>query len=170
LYIRHGLTLDPLISGGPQEHGLRAGTENVPAIAGFGLAAHLATAETAREQERLQGLKAMLWDGLRAGIQGIHLNGAWECSVAHTLSVSCEGVSGEAVMMALDLAGIAVSTGAACASGALEPSHVLEAMCCGRERCRGALRISMGYRTSTRDIEILLAHLPRVIARLRATS
>ncbi len=167
LYVRSGVPFVPIMQGGHQEWDRRPGTENVAGIAGLGLAVTEAIRDQAAEAARLARLRLALWDGLRAAVPGILLNGATEDSLPNTLNVSFEGVDGEAVMIALDLAGIAVSTGSACTVGAVEPSHVLEAMCFGRERCQGAIRISIGYRTTEDDIRRTIDVLPPTVARLR---
>ena len=168
LYVREGTRLEPVLVGGPQESGRRAGTENVAGIAGLAAAVTTAVREQAAEAERLGVLKRRLWDGLRERVVAVAVNGSFANSTANTLNVSFEGAGGEGLMMALDDEGIAVSTGAACAVGGGEPSHVLEAMCLGRDRCRGAIRFSMGKGTTAEQIERALEIIPRAVARLRA--
>lgn len=167
LYVRTGVPFVPLMQGGHQEWDRRPGTENVAGIAGLGLAVTEAVREQAAESARQARLRIALWDGLRTSVSGIELNGTVDHSLPNTLNVSFEGVDGEAAMIALDLAGMAVSTGSACTVGAVEPSHVLEAMCYGRERCQGAIRISIGYRTTDEEIRRTVEALPPVVARLR---
>ena len=167
LYIREGTAIESILHGGHQEFDQRPGTENVAAIAGCGVAVQLAVRAQAAESARLGRLKTMLWEGLCGEAGGVVLNGSFDGSVTNTLNVSFDGVDAEAAMIALDLEGVAVSTGSACAVGAVEPSHVLEAMCFERERCRGALRFSMGFRTTEAEIREALEVIARVIRRLR---
>lgn len=167
LFIRRGAVCRPLLLGGPQERGLRAGTENVPAIAAFGVAAKLAAETLAKEQRRLRLLRDRLWETLAAACPDLLRNGSSATCVANTLNVSLPGLDGPTLMMALDGEGIAVSTGAACAVGAAEPSHVLEAMCFGRERCRSALRFSLGYGTTDDEIERAGEVTAQLVKRMR---
>lgn len=169
LFIRRGVACLPLFRGGPQERNLRAGTENVPAIAAFGAIAELTVTTMAEEQQRLCRLRNRLWESLAAACPGILRNGSLETCVANTLNVSFPGIDGPTLMMALDGDGIAVSTGAACAVGAAEPSHVLEAMCLGRDRCRGSLRFSLGHGTTADEIARVTDILPRLVKRMRET-
>ena len=168
LYLRRGIEYLPLFYGGPQERNRRPGTENVPAIAAFGTALTLAVEQQPAEQIRLRELRNSLWNGIRAECPGVITNGDPALSVTNTLNIAFDGVAGESLMMALDGEGVSVSTGAACSVGATSPSHVLEAMCCGRSRCRASIRFSLGYATTTGEIEAVLEILPRVIARIRA--
>ena len=167
LFIRNGIVCRPLLRGGPQERGLRAGTENVPAIAAFGVAAELVTRNMAVEQGRIRALRDLLWERLAGACPGILRNGSVESCVANTLNISFPGLDGPTLMMARDGGGIAVSTGAACAVGAAEPSHVLEAMCFGRDRCRGSLRFSLGYGTTAQEIGRVADVVPRLVQRMR---
>ena len=142
LYVRRGTPMQSLVRGGSQERNRRAGTENVAGIVGFGRAAEIARAELAREQARLGALRERL-QGLLLAIPGARVNGA-EPRVPNTTNVSFEGADAFGVLMALDLAGIAVSTGAACAAGAAEPSHVLLAMGLPEALVQSSLRFSLG--------------------------
>lgn len=167
LYVRPGAALAPLLHGGTQERGRRAGTENVPAIAGFGAACDAARAELAESALRLTRLRDSLWAGLARAIPDIVRNGGPEHVLPHVLDVSFPGASGEALVEALDLEGIAVSTGAACHSGSTEPSPVLLAMGVSEELARAALRFSLGPSNDSAQIERVLARLPDVVARVR---
>ena len=167
LYVRRGLFVAPLLRGGPQERRRRAGTENVPGIVGFGAACAAAEADLEERSARLGALREQLWQGIAAKIPEAHQNGSTEHRVPHTLSVSFAGADGEALVAALDLEGIAVASGAACASGSTEPSHVLVAMGLSRHLGAGAIRVSLGFDTGADDVERLLEVLPDVVARVR---
>ena len=166
LYVRKGTRLAPVLVGGPHERERRAGTENVPAIVGFARAVEMAVAAQPAESRRLASLKAALWDGL-GEIPGIHLNGDLAASLPNTLNVSVAELSGEDLMQVLDLAGIAVSTGSACAVGASKPSHVIEAMGDAGVRGCGPLRISMGYRTTESEVGECIEQIRTAVSRLR---
>lgn len=167
LYVRPGVGLTPLFRGGSQEKGRRPGTENVPGIVGFGAACCAAQADLAPAHARHERLREQLWAGLHAALPDAVRNGAREHSLAHTLNVSFPGVSGEALVEALDLEGIAVATGAACHAGSTEPSHVLAAMGLSREIGTSAIRFSLGPGIDEVAIARVLEVLPRVVARVR---
>lgn len=167
LYVKKGVRLAPLLQGGFQERGLRAGTENVPGIVGFGHAMEIAHRNLEIENLRIRELRDFLERGLQERIPGVILHGDPDHRVANTLNVAFEGVSGETALIALDREGIAVSAGSACASGALEPSHVLLAMGIGREEAKSSLRFSLGRGTQRTDIDQVLEKLPGIIERLR---
>jgi cysteine desulfurase len=166
LYVRAGTRLAPRLRGGPQEWGLRPGTENVAAIAAFARAVELAVAAQPGEAGRLADLKKMLWSAL-SDLPGIHLNGDAAHSLPNTLNVSFEDLGGEDLMQQLDLDGVAVSTGSACAAGADKPSHVIEAMGVAAARSCGPLRISMGYRTTAEEVERCAELVRKAVAQLR---
>jgi cysteine desulfurase len=167
LYVRQGLELEPLITGGPQEQGRRGGTEPVAAIVGLGRAAQLALAAMSTEMPRLAALRDRLERGVLASIAEVRVNGATAPRLPTTSSLSFRGVDGQSLAVALDLKGIAVSTGSACSSGSLEPSHVLVAMGLAEEWLRGAVRFSLGRGNTPEDVDALLHILPPVVARLR---
>jgi cysteine desulfurase len=152
LYVRRGTRLKPLLRGGSQERNRRAGTENVAGLVGLGEAARLARAEREEQAARVGGLRDALERGLLA-IPGARRNGDGP-RVPNTVNVSFDGIEAESLLMALDLAGVAVSTGAACAAGAVEPSHVLRAMGLPPERVQGSLRFSLGRSNTAREVEI----------------
>ena len=167
LWARRGTALTSLLTGGPQERGRRAGTENVAGIVGFGVAARLARAELA-----LAGATAALvdrlWAGIVATIPGAVRHGPRAGSrLPNTLNVRFDGCAGESLLVLLDLAGIAVSLGSACAAGSAEPSHVLLAMGLDREAARSAIRMSVGPSTTEADVDRTLAVLPRLVAQVR---
>lgn len=170
LYIHKNTPFCPLIRGGHQENGRRAGTENTLGIVGFGKAVELRKAEMAAEYERLLSYKEKLKEGLQSKIEHIHFNGHPEDCLANTLNVSFPGAEGEAILLYLDLAGIAVSTGSACASGSLDPSHVLLGIGVPIEYAHGSIRISMGRDTAEEDIDYMIEVLPGIIKRIRSMS
>ncbi len=170
LYVRRGAPFCSLIRGGHQEKGRRAGTENTLGIVGFGKAVELRAVEMAEEAERLRAMKAALRQGIEAQIPDVHFSGHPTDALPGTLNVSFDGAEGEAILLYLDMAGIAVSTGSACASGSLDPSHVLLAIGLPVERAHGSIRISMGRCNTMEDVEYVLATLPEVIATVRRMS
>ena len=167
LYVRAGSRFKSLLKGGPQERRRRAGTENVPGIVGFGAACAAAARDLEQRAHRLGALRDRLWEGIEAQIPDAHAHGSPEHRLSHVLSVSFAGSDGEALVQALDLEGIAVAAGAACASGSLEPSHVLLAMGIAPEIGGGAIRISLGFDTRPGDIDRLLEVLPGIVERVR---
>lgn len=170
LYVRKGAPLEPLIRGGHQERGLRAGTYNNSGVFGFGKAAELALRDLdsfARETKRL---RTLLRDGLVARVPNIKVNGHPLEVLPNTLNVSFPGAEGEAILLSLDLMGIQASTGSACASGSLDPSHVLMATGVGPELAHGSIRFSLGRLTTEEDVRYALDVVPPIIARLRAMS
>ncbi|GAB1481685.1 aminotransferase class V-fold PLP-dependent enzyme [Treponema sp.] len=170
LYVRKGAPLEPLIRGGHQEHGYRAGTYNNGGIFGFGKAAELAMQELASYGEKTRRQRTALRDGLLEKIPNIRINGHTLSVLPNTLNVSFPGAEGEAILLSLDILGIQASTGSACASGSLEPSHVLMATGVGPELAHGSIRFSLGRDTKDEDIRYVLENVPPVIARLRAMS
>lgn len=167
LFVRAPVTLEPVLHGGGQERGLRSGTHNVAGIAGFGVAAEIAAKEVHEKSDRLLALRDRLLDGVRAIVPDVVVNGGMEHRVAGNLNVCIPGTDGETMLLLLDQAGIACSSGSACASGALDPSHVLLALGVPKKLAKGSLRFSLG-RTSTReDVDAVLAALPEVVERAR---
>ncbi|MCC6712182.1 MAG: cysteine desulfurase [Candidatus Dadabacteria bacterium] len=171
LYVRDGLarrlTLAPLIHGGGQERGLRSGTENVPAVAGLGKAAELALGELAPDRERVGRLRDELLARISSGAGGVTLNGQPDGMVRNTLNLSFEGVNGGSLAMALDLEGIAVSTGSACSEGNVDPSHVLLAMGLTRKEAHSSVRFSLGRFTTREEIEHAAAAVVSAVKRIR---
>ncbi len=170
LYIKKGTPFCPLIRGGHQEKGRRAGTENTLGIVGFGKAAEMRKKEMGEEAKRLERLKAFLRQGIEDSISQVWFMGNPNHSLPGTLNVSFEGVEGEAILLYLDLEGIAVSTGSACASGSLDPSHVILATGLPREYAHGSIRISMGRDTTPKEIEYTIDAFKTVIKKLRKMS
>ena len=154
--------------GGGQERGRRAGTENVAAIAGFGAACAEAARRVRDAMPRLARLRDRLERLLRERIEGLRVNGGGAPRIPNTLSVVIGGIEGEAALLLLDKEGIAVSTGSACSSGTLEPSHVLKAMGLGASRAQSSLRFSLGSATNDADIDRVVAVLPGLVQKLRA--
>ncbi len=170
LYVHRGVPFCPLIHGGHQEQGRRAGTENTLGIIGLGKAVEMRALEMEEEEKRLGEFKVLLKNGIVDSIPDVYFNGHPTDSLASTLNMSFEGAEGESILLYLDLEGIAVSTGSACASGSLDPSHVLMATGVPVERAHGSVRISMGRQTSMEDIEYVLEKLPPIIAKIREMS
>ncbi len=170
LYVRKGTKLMPLMQGGEQEKRRRAGTENVPAIVGLGKAVELAGQEMDKEVERLAGLRDKLITGLLEKIDHIQLNGHPTRRLPNNVNVSVDFVEGESMLLNLDLEGICASTGSACSSASLEPSHVLLALGLSPEQAHGSLRFTLGRENSEEDIERVLDVLPGIIDKLRAMS
>ena len=167
LYVREGVTLVPLLRGGGQESNRRAGTEAVALLAGFGAAAELAVLELPAEGARLRALRDRLEEDLSGRIPGLRFHGRPDRRLPNTASVGVAGCRGEEMVMALDLEGIAVSTGSACSAGTVRPSHVLEAMGCSPEEARSTLRISLGRGTTEEDLLRLAESLCGIVARIR---
>ena len=168
LWIRRGVRLTAHMTGGRHERNRRAGTENVPGIVGLGVAAAVASAKLRQEAERIAALRDRLEAGILSGVPGTQVNGAREPRVPNTTNVSFEGVEAESLLIGLDLEGIAVSTGSACSSGTLEPSHVLRAMGFSAHRTQNSIRFSLGAGNTVDDVDDALDRLPRVVEKLRA--
>jgi cysteine desulfurase len=170
LYARSGVPFCPLIRGGHQEAGRRAGTENTLGIAGFAAAVRARSREMDGEHRRMLRLRSKLVDGIRESIPDVRFNGDMEHCIPAALNVSFPGAEGESILLYLDLEGIEVSTGSACASGSLDPSHVLQAMELPEVCLHGSIRISMGRGTTGDDLDRVLEVLPPIIRRIRDMS
>ncbi len=170
LYIRKGTPLEPLLYGGHHERDHRPGTENVAGIVGLGKAAKLARESLAEESRRIAALRDRLEQGSLADVPQARVNGSRAFRTPNTSNMSFPFVEGEALVIALDLKGIACSTGAACSSGAVEPSHVLTAIGLRAEEARASLRFSLGRSTTQEDVDFALAVIPGVVERLRELS
>ena len=168
LWVRRGTRLTSQTTGGKQERNRRAGTENVPAIVGFGAAAQLALDKSPAETNRVAALRDRLERGILTGMPRTMVNGDPTRRVANTCNVSFDRVEAESLLIALDLDGIAVSTGSACSSGALEPSHVLRAMGFSPHRTQNSIRFSLGLGNTTSEVDRVVAVLPGIVDRLRA--
>jgi cysteine desulfurase len=170
LFIRKGTQLEPMLYGGSHERSRRAGTENVPGIVGFGKAAELALAGFDGGYDlKMAAMRDRLERELLA-IEACGLNGEGAPRVPNTTNIYFDGIEGEALVIALDLKGLAVSTGAACSSGALEPSHVLTAMGLSRERAKASIRFSLGKQNTPEDVDLALGLVPATVSRLRDLS
>jgi cysteine desulfurase len=167
LVVRGGLAFDPVLCGGPQEGRRRGGTENVAGIVGLGVACELAERELSERTTRYARLQDRLWEGILAKIPRVRRNGSAVRVLPNTLNVEFEAAAGEVLLQALDLEGVAVSSGAACASGSIEPSHVLAAMGRSAQAARGSLRLSVGHGVDAAQIDRVLALLPDLVERAR---
>lgn len=171
LYVRKGTQLKPLFYGGRHEHSRRAGTENVPGIVGLGKAAEIAMEGFARgDDKQISALRDRLQRGILEKVEDAAVNGEGAPRVPNTSNLYFDHIDGEAMVIALDLKGLAVSTGAACSSGAIEPSHVLTAMGLTPDRARASIRFSLGKQNTDEDIDLALALIPETVSRLRELS
>ena len=168
LWLKRGVRLVPPTNGGKQERNRRAGTENVPALVGLGVAADVAMRKLASEGDRLGALRDRLEAGVLARVPGSERNGAASPRVPNTTNISIERVESESLLIGLDLAGIAVSSGSACSSGTLEPSHVLKAMGLSHGRTLGSIRFSLGASNTEADIDRVIEVLPPLVEKLRS--
>lgn len=169
LYVRGGVKVEPILHGGGHERGLRSGTENVPGIVGFGKAAELGIKEILKESKRLESLRNMLIKGA-LGIEKSQLTGHPKHRLPHNASFIFSFIEGEALLLSLDDAGIAGSTGSACSSKSLEPSHVLLACGLRPEQAHGSLRLTLGRQNTKEDVKYVLDVLPKSVERLRKIS
>jgi len=170
LYIRRGTKVKPLVLGGHQERGRRAGTENVPYIVGLGLACELAGKKLEEENTRVKALRDRLEKGILESCPGARLNGDPAARLPNTTNISFDYIEGEAILLMLDDRGICASTGSACASGSLEPSHVLRAMQVDGVAVHGSIRFSLSTYNTEEDVDIVLTELPKIVHRLRELS
>ena len=170
LYIRRGTRVGTFMDGGAQERGRRAGTENVPGIVGLGRAIEVATADIEGHSRRLAAMRDRLIRGILDDIPDTRLNGHPVERLANNVSVAFRYVEGESILLLLDALGIAASTGSACTSASLEPSHVLTACGLPHEEAHGSLRLTLGSRNTEEDVDYVLSVLPGVIGRLRDIS
>jgi len=169
LYVRKGVRYLPYVIGGGQEHGRRGGTENVASMAGFGRAAEMALANLSDEQTRVRKLRDRMETELLKRIPHSVRTGDREARVPNTSNVSFDGVEAGDVLKALDQLGICASSGSACTTGSLEPSHVLTAMGISAARARGSVRFSLGLYNQEPDVDYVVEHVPQVIAKLRGS-
>ncbi|HUG82321.1 MAG TPA: cysteine desulfurase family protein [Bryobacterales bacterium] len=170
LYVRKGTVLEPVAFGGRHERGRRPGTENVPGIVGLGKAAELARANLASESARLAALRDRLERGILERIEHVTVNGGGRERTPNTTNIRFDSIEGEAMVIALDLKGVAVSSGAACSSGAVEPSHVLTAIGLSADQARSSIRFSLGKQNTEADVEALIEALAGVVGHLRKLS
>lgn len=170
LYVRTGVRLKNLIEGGAQERSKRAGTENLPAIVGMGKAIELICAEMEEENARLTAMRDRMIKGILEKIPDARLNGHPTKRLPGNVNVSIRFIEGEALLLSLDMAGIAGSSGSACTSGSLDPSHVLLAIGLPHEIAHGSLRLTLGRFNTEHDVDVVLEQLPKIVERLRAMS
>ena len=168
LYVRRGTRMQPILTGGKHERNRRAGTENTAAIAGMGVAARQAVQKLETEAGRLAALRDRLESGILAAVPGTVVNGGSSLRVPNTTNISFDRVEAESLLIALDLEGIAVSTGSACSSGTLEPSHVLKAMGLPVHRTQNSLRFSLGLFSTQVEVDRVVETLPRLVDKLRS--
>ena len=167
LYVRAGTPVEALIHGGGQERGLRSGTLNVASIAGFGVAAEIAAAEVEVKGDRLRALRDRLLEGIRAAVGDVRVNGSLDQRIPGNLNISVPHTEGETLILLLDRAGIAASSGSACASGAIDPSHVLSAIGVPKDIAIGSLRLSLGRSSTDEDVDAVLRELPAIVTAAR---
>jgi len=167
LWVRRGIRLVPQLTGGRQERNRRGGTENVSGIAGLGVAATIAREKLAASGAKIAALRDRFESGVLASVPGTAVNGERDARVPNTTNISFDGIDAESLLIALDLEGVAISTGSACSSGSLEPSHVLRAMGLPMSRTRNSLRFSLGPATTSAEIDFVLDVLPALVTKLR---
>ena len=170
LYVKNGVKIEPILAGGNQERGLRAGTINVPAIVGFGKAIEIATRDLVINQKKLKSIRNYFLSKVAENITDVQVNGHPFQKVQGTVNISFQFVEAEALLTLLDMAGIAVSTGSACTSGSTLPSHVLKAMGLSTELAKGAIRFSFGKSTTKEDVDYIVEKLTESVAKLRELS
>lgn len=170
LFVKRGVRLVPLIHGGHHERNRRGGTENVAGIVGMGKAAEIALRDMDKEIEHLKALRDRLEKGMAERVQHIKVNGHADKRLPNTANISFEFVEGESLLLNLDMKGIAASSGSACTSGSLEPSHVLIAMGLTHELSHGSVRFSLGKSNTAEEIDFLLGTMPPIVERMRAMS
>lgn len=170
LFARRGIRFDPIVHGGHHERNKRAGTENVPGIAGLGKACEIAASGMAEEEPRIRGLRDRLWQGIQGAVTELRLNGHPDQRLSGTLNFSVQYVEGESMLLKLDQEQICASSGSACTSGSLEPSHVLLAMGLPHDLAHGSLRFSLGRFNTRSDVDRVIEVLPSIVDQLRAIS
>ena len=170
LWAKRGIRLSPFLSGGKQERNRRAGTENVPGAVGMGVAATLAARKMDAEAARLSALRDRLENGILSAVPNTEVNGSRDARVPNTTNISFDRIEAESLLIALDLEGVAVSTGSACSSGTLEPSHVLKAMNLSSHRAQNSIRFSLGASNNEEQIDRVVEILPRIVSKLRSLS
>ncbi len=170
LYLRKGVKIYSLIHGGAQEKRRRAGTENIPGIVGFGKAAELAEQNFSEHVQHQSRLRDKLVNGILEKIDYVRINGHPEQRLPGTINLAFEFIEGESLLLSLDMVGICASSGSACTSGSLDPSHVLMAIGLPHEIAHGSLRITIGDFTTEEDVDYVLEHIPKIVKRLRDMS
>jgi cysteine desulfurase len=170
IYLRKGVKIAPFQHGGHHERNKRAGTENVPGIIGFAKAVEIADRDMKKNDAYLRKLTKKMWEGLSKKLKEIYLNGHPENRLSSTLNISFRYIEGESMVLNFDMKGISASTGSACTSGSLEPSHVLTAMGVPPDMAQGSVRFSFGYENTEEDVDYCLAEIPPIVERLRKMS
>jgi cysteine desulfurase len=170
MYIRKGIHLEPILHGGHQEEGLRAGTENVPYIIGLGKACELASEKMPEENGRVRALRDKLEEELLKRCSGSKLNGNKTSRLPNTTNISFENIEGEAILLHLDESGIAASSGSACTTGSLEPSHVMMAMGMPYTFAHSSTRFSLSVYTTEEEIDAVIRVMPEIVEKLRRIS
>ena len=170
LYVKNGVKIEPILAGGNQERGLRAGTTNVPSVVGFGKAIEIATRDLVINQKKLKSIRNYFLSKVAENITDVQVNGHPYQKVQGTVNISFQFVEAEALLTLLDMAGIAVSTGSACTSGSTLPSHVLKAMGLSTELAKGTIRFSFGKSTTKEDVDYIVEKLTESVAKLRELS
>ncbi len=170
LYLRKGVKIIPFQHGGHHERNKRAGTENVPGIVGFGKAVEIADRDMKKNDAHLKKLTKKMWEELSKELKEIYLNGHPENRLSSTLNISFRYIEGESMVLNFDMKGIYASTGSACTSGSLEPSHVLTAMGVPPDMAQGSVRFSFGYENTEEDVDYCLAEIPPIVEKLRKMS
>jgi cysteine desulfurase len=168
LYVKRGVKYQPYVIGGGQEQGRRGGTENVAGIVGFGRAAELAMAHLHDANIRIRALRDKLENGIFKAIDGVVVNGSRDLRLSNTSNLSFGGIEAEGILLLLDEQGVCASSGSACTSGSLDPSHVLLAMGCDPARARASVRFSLGLYNTEAEVDFVLKQLPPIVAKLRA--
>jgi cysteine desulfurase len=170
LYVRKGVQMDPLLHGGHHERNRRAGTENVPGIVGLGKAAEVARAELSQNEKKIRALRDRLEQGILKLIPEVYVNGHPEKRLFNTLNCCLKGIEGESILLNLDFEGVCASSGSACTSGSLDPSHVLLAINLPHEVAHGSVRLSLNKFNTSEDVDKVLEVLPKIAERLRGMS
>jgi len=170
MYLRKGVKITPFQHGGHHERNKRAGTENVPGIVGFAKAVEIAHRDMKKNDAHLKKLTKKMWEGLNKELKEIYLNGHPENRLSSTLNISFRYIEGESMVLNFDMKGISASTGSACTSGSLEPSHVLTAMGVPSDMAQGSVRFSFGYENTEEDVDYCLTEIPPIVEKLRKMS
>ncbi|MCI0597032.1 MAG: aminotransferase class V-fold PLP-dependent enzyme, partial [candidate division Zixibacteria bacterium] len=170
LWVRRGVKINPILVGGGHEQNRRAGTENFISIIGFARACELAAERMEADEKKFTTLSEKLFAGLKEKVDDFRINGSLENRLPNTLNISFPGLDGEAVIVGLDMEGIAVASGSACTSGATEPSHVLMALGVSKREALGSIRVSFGRANTEEEVDYFLSVLPPIVERLKALS
>lgn len=170
LYVRQGVRIEPVMHGGGQEYGMRSGTENVPGIVGFGVAARIARERLEQDMAYMKALQDRLIDGVTAAVPAVHLNGDRERRLPNNVNLRFDYIEGESILLSLSVYDVAASTGSACSSKTLAPSHVLSSMGQNNEEAHGSLQINLGRYSTEEEADFLIQKLPAITKRLRKLS